>query len=245
MDCSHGCTVLDSIIKNYVVVCAELEKIGEDANEELHSRKASGLLALMDNFQTYMNLSFIVFGAMEQLSRILQSSDINAQEASSAATQAGHFLKKQRSDELVTAFYHGTVKETKDLTQPPTLPRQRRVPRRFDDGAPNNNFATPQEYYRKQYFDVLDLYFLLSTELERRFDQNALKTLQEIEKVLLESCNGENVQFSEDFIKMYTTDLKVDHLAVQLAMLPDLLKTANKLHQMGIKRITSINTICT
>lgn len=238
---------LDSIIKNYVVVCAELEKIGEDANDE-PSRKASGLLALMDNFQTFfgLKLSFMVFSAMEQLSRTLQTSDINAQEACSAATQAGHFLKRQRSDELFTAFYRDTVKEAEDLTQPPTLPRQRRIPRRIDDGASNHHFATPQEYYRKQYFEVLDL---LATELERRFDQNSFKTLQEIERVLVESCNGKscngkNVQFSETFVNTYATDLKFDRLAVQLSMLPDLLKTANELHQMGIKRVTSINTIC-
>ena len=225
-----------------MVVCAELEKIGEDANDE-PPRKASGLLALMDNFQTVfgLKLSFMVFSAMEQLSRTLQTSDINAQEACSAATQAGHFLKRQRSDEQFTAFYRDMVKEAEDLTQPPTLPRQRQIPRRIDDGASNHHFGTPQEYYRKQYFEVLDL---LATELERRFDQNSFKTLQEIERVLVESCNGKNVQFSETFVNTYATDLKFDRLAVQLAMLPDLLKTTNELHQMGIKRVTSINTIC-
>ena len=233
---------LDAIIKNYAVVCAELEKIGEDANNE-PSRKASGLLALMDNFQTFFGLrfSFMVFSAMEQLSRTLQTSDINAQEACSAATQARHFLKRQKSDELFTAFYRDTVKKAENLTQPPTLPRQRRIPRRIDDGASNHHFATPQEYYRKQYFEVLDL---LAAELERRFDQNSFKTLQEIERVLVDSCNGINVQFSEIFLNTYATDLKFDRLAVQLPMLPDLLKTANELHQMGIKRVTSISTIC-
>ena len=233
---------LDSIIKNYEVVCAELEKIGEEANDE-PSRKAAGLLALMDNFQTFfgLKLSFLVFSAMEQLSRTLQNSDINAQEARSAAIKAGYFLKRQRSEELFTAFYRDSIKEAEDLTQPPKLPRQRQVPRRVDARAPSHRFATPEEYYRKQYFEVLDL---LATELERRFDQNSFKILQEIEDVLVGSCNGEKVQFSEEFLKKYETDFKVDRLVVQLTMPPDLLNTANELHQMEIKKVTSINTLC-
>ena len=111
---------------------------------------------------------------MEQLSKTLQSSNINAQEARSEAIKAGCFLKRQRSEELLTAFYRDSVKEAEDLTQPPKLPRQRQVPRRVDDGAPSHRFATPEEYYRKQYFEVLDL---LATELERRFDQNSFKIL--------------------------------------------------------------------
>ena len=234
------CTdALDSIIKNYEVVCADLEKIGEEANDE-PSRKAAGLLALMDNFQTFFGLKlfFLVFSAMEQLSRTLQNSDINAQEARSAAIKAKYFLKRQRSEELFTAFYRDSIKEVEDLTQPPKLPRQRQVPRRVDAGAPSHRFATPEEYYRKQYFEVLDL---LATELERRFDQNSFKILQEIEDVLVGSCNGEKVQFSEEFLKKYETDFKVDRFVVEL---PDLLNTANELHQMEIKKVTSINTLC-
>ena len=68
-----GSGALDSIIKNYVVVRAEQEKIAEDANDEI-SRKALGLSALMDNSKTFFGLkvSFIVFSVMEQLSRALQ-----------------------------------------------------------------------------------------------------------------------------------------------------------------------------
>ena len=96
-----------------------------------------------------LKLSFLVFSAMEQLSRTLQNSDINAQEARSAAIKAGYFLKRQRSEELFTAFYRDSIKEAEDLTQPPKLPRQRQVPRRVDAGAPSHRFAKPEEYYRK------------------------------------------------------------------------------------------------
>ena len=36
----------------------------------------------------------------------------------------------------------------------------------------------------------------------------------------------------------------MDRLSLQLPMLPDLVKTANEKHNMGIRRVTSINTLC-
>ena len=43
---------------------------------------------------------------------------------------------------------------------------------------------------------------------------------------------------------MYKDDINFNTLEFQLKMLPDLIKTANKQQQMGIKKATSINTIC-
>ena len=84
-----------------------------------------------------------------------------------AASAAARFLHRQRLESF-EYFYHLTVEEAKDLTQPPTIPRQRQIPVRLDSGAPNHQFLTSEEYFQKQYFEVLDL---LATELGRRFDQ--------------------------------------------------------------------------
>ena len=61
-------------------------------------------------------------------------------------------------------FYLSTVKETKDITDEPILPRQRRLPQRYDDGSINYNYTSPQEYYLCLYCEVLDL---LVNELSR------------------------------------------------------------------------------
>ena len=118
------CTeVLDAVIKNYAVIYTELEQIGRKCYGE-PSTKASGLLALMEKFTTFfgLKLSFLVFSATEKLSRTLQS---NAQEATMAVSAATRFLHRQRLESSFEYFYHVTVEEAKDLTQPPTLPRQR------------------------------------------------------------------------------------------------------------------------
>jgi len=133
----------------------------------------------MDRFHTFfgLKLSFHVSRAMEQLSRTLQYSDIIAQEATLAATKAVHFLRRQRSEQSFVLFYHAAVEQAKDLTQTPCLSRQRQLPRRLDDGASNHQFLIPEDYFHKQYFEVLDL---LVCEQERSFDQESFKCLQDI-----------------------------------------------------------------
>ena len=42
---------------------------------------------------------------------------------------------------------------------------------------------------------------------------------------------------------MYAKDLNLDRLRIQLCMLPDLLRTANEEHELGVKKVTSIGTI--
>ena len=190
---------LDAVIKNYAVICTELEQIGRGYYGE-PSRKVSGLLALMEKFTTFfgLKLSHLVFSATEQLSRTLQSS--NVQEATMAASAAARFLHRQRLESSFEYFYHLTVEEAKDLTQPSTIPRQRRIPVILDSGAPKHQFLTSEDYFQKQYFEVLDL---LASELGHRFDQESFQALREVEKLLIESCNGIPVKPSVNFQKMY------------------------------------------
>ena len=43
---------------------------------------------------------------------------------------------------------------------------------------------------------------------------------------------------------MYATDINIENLLAQLPMMPDVVRTANKDNQMGILKITSVNTVC-
>ena len=97
---------LDAIFKNYNVICEEVSQIAAESHSE-SSTKASGLLAIMDKFQTYfgLKLALFIFGATEQLSATLQYKDFNAQEVSLAVGAAVAFLKRQRSDAAFDRFY--------------------------------------------------------------------------------------------------------------------------------------------
>ena len=63
------CTgALDAVIKNFAVICTEMEQTDRECYGE-PSTKASGLLALMEKFTTFfgLKLSHLVFSATEQL----------------------------------------------------------------------------------------------------------------------------------------------------------------------------------
>lgn len=232
---------LNAVIKNYTVICSELETIGRETYGE-PSRKSCGLLAMMDKFGVYfgLKLSHMIFSVSEQLSITLQRRDINAQEAVKAVNQAKSFFGRHRSDSAFNGFFQTITKEAEDLTQPPTLPRQRQVPRRIDDGSQAHQFTTVEEYFRKQYFEALDL---LSGELDRRFQQPSFRFLEEMECLLVKSCNGEHVVPTEEFSSMYGKDLQMGRLSSQLMMLPDLVRTVSDQQQYGIKSVTSIGTL--
>jgi len=68
-----------AVISNYSIIFLELEKIGTETNSE-GSRKAIGIVAVMEKFATYfgLKLCYLIFAAMEQLSKTLQYKDISA-----------------------------------------------------------------------------------------------------------------------------------------------------------------------
>ena len=82
---------------------------------------------------------------------------------------------------------------------PPTVPRQKWIPIRIDDGIPNHHFSTPEEHFRQQYYEVHDL---ITNELEHRYEQESFQILQEIEYLLIKSCSGTVIQPSEKLKKL-------------------------------------------
>ena len=215
---------INSILRNYNVLCEELTQIGESSCGE-SSTKALGLLALMENFSIYfgLKLSHLVFGTTEQLSTTLQYKDINAQEVSSAVSAAITFLQRQGFDSAFDKFYKTTFKDSEGLTQEPALPRRRKIPERFENGAPGSEaHPSAKEYFRHHYITFLDM---MICELKRRFDQPSFSILRDIETLILSSCNGVGKEPSCTFREMYGKDLNMDKLVIQLAMLPDVVRT--------------------
>ena len=233
---------IDAILKNYAVICEELTEIGTDSHGEASTR-ALGFLALMEKFSTFygLKLAYLIFGASEQLSSTLQYKDINAQEASTAVSIALAFLQRQRCDFAFESFYNSTVMNSRSYTQEPDLPRQKKIPKRFSDGTTVQQCTSIKEYFKQQYFEVI---YLLIGEIKRRFDQPTFSIFQEIEKLIIDSCNGAMFEPSSDFKNMYATDINIENLLAQLPMMPDVVRTANKDNHMGIHKITSVNTVC-
>ena len=200
----------------------------------------------MDKFSTYfgLKLAHLVFGATEQVSITLQHKEINAQEAITAVKSVQLFLEQHRTVSAFNLFFDRVVEKAKqEGLQEPSLPRQRKIPRRFDDGSPNHIYSSTTEYFRCQYFEVLDV---LREQLVSRFDQPTLSILKDIESLLVSSCNGSDTTNtpSTKLKTLYASKLNMDLLTVQLSMLPSVIAAGNSEHQLGIKEVTSVSTIC-
>ena len=211
--------------------------ISEEAKGD-SSQKFLDVMALMEKFSTYLGLkvSFMVFSAMEQLSKALQYQDVNAQEVQLSVRMVNNFLKRRRSDSAFNSFYEVVVKEAENITSKPTLPRQRQIPHRTDDGSPNYQFSCPKDYFQQQYFEILDL---LLNEITQRFNQPSFGIMGEMENLLVDSYNVRDKNGNyENFEEMYKDDIDITKLKIQLSLLPDVLKTSNEEHKMGIKKVT-------
>ena len=68
--------------------------------------------------------------------------------------------------------------------------------------------------------------------------------LNEIENMLILSCNGTLTKPSNEFIEMYEGDVDFEKLMPQLSMLPELLNVSNKDSSLAIREVTTISTIC-
>ena len=154
------------------------------------------------------------------------------------------FLERLRQESSFDEFYSGVVEASKELTSSPTLPRYRKPPTKPGDvSAASHEFATPQSYFRRQYYEALDL---VTNELKRRFQQKRrLLVAAVIEKTMLAAAGGSLEQVPDDF-QIYKNDLDLARLQIQLQMLPDLIRTRNmKLsNDIPIRKVTNVRTLC-
>ena len=229
-----------SVIKNYKVLQEEFDALSHGTDEA--ASKASGLLINMEQFHTFfgLKLSYIIFVTTEQLATTLQKKDITAQMCIQGSQAAIQFLQRQRTEADFNFFYDAIVTESKDLTTEPKLPR-RRQPLRCAGESDCFHPNTPKDFYRHLYYEAFDI---TAGEIARRFEQKGFRMLNEIENMLIPSCNGTLTKPSEEFIEMYKGDVDFEKLMPQLSMLPELLKVSNKDSSLAIREVTTISTIC-
>lgn len=231
----HGS--IASILRNYSIIQSALEEIRQGHDE--YAAKASGMVLKMDNFDTFfgLKLAYLIFSASEQLSINLQAKDTTVQEAVRGSRLLTTHLRSLRDESKFDSFYDTVVRESGELTAEPTLPRRRKMPKRFDDGATPHTYATPKDRHRHMYFEVTEL---AAGEVERRFTQRDLGIISDLESSLIKCANGETDQFISTDLEAYLKDdFDLERLKIQLSMLPDVIKTSS----LSIKHVTNVRTI--
>ena len=122
----------------------------------------------------------------------------------------------------------------------PVLPRYRKAPQRYDDGAPNVQFSDSRSFYCQKYFEACDL---LIQELHDRFGQReVMKPIVTLESLLLKSANGEEcIQELYDFNdSVYRQEFTVKKLEKQLGILVDVIHV----ELPEVKKVTSVRSFC-
>ncbi|XP_018118612.1 uncharacterized protein LOC108716737 [Xenopus laevis] len=226
-----------SVIDNYNVLCTAMTHINENSHDE-HGRKACGILAVLEKFSTFygLSLAYLVFSVTEHLSKTLQTVNITIHEAQKAVKLTQGFFSRQRTHECFANFFNSVIEQSKDLTDEPVVPRQKRPPRRIDSGADSCTFPSPQEYYRREYYEVLDL---IDHELTFRFAQKDVEVAIVLEQMLLTAATGKKVALPSSISNLYSSDFNFDRLLQQLEMLADtILESGN-----DPKTVTNIRVI--
>ena len=230
-------TSIASILRNYSIIQSALEEIAQGHDE--YAAKASGMALKMEEFDTFFGLkvAYLIFSTAEQLSTNLQAKDITVQEALHGAKLLVTHLRSLRSEAKFDTFYDAVISDCGSLTTEPTLPRRRKRPKRFEDGASPHVYETPKDRHRHMYFEVCEL---AAGEVERRFIQKDLAIINDIETSLIGFANGnKEVSISEDLKVYLEDDFDLERLKTQLSMLQDVIKTCS----LSVKEVTNVRTI--
>uniref|UniRef100_A0A3Q2UA35 HAT C-terminal dimerisation domain-containing protein n=1 Tax=Fundulus heteroclitus TaxID=8078 RepID=A0A3Q2UA35_FUNHE len=202
---------------------------GEKAHQLVLSKDIScarGILAALNKFSTFfgLHLKLMCLSPTEQLSRSLQTVNISLQDAQKAVAVTRNFIQRKRSDHVFEEFYRKVMEDSQDLTDAPVLPRQQKRHAKLDTGRePAHTFQNSVDYYRRQYFEVLDL---LDGELERRFEQRDLHVAAALEHMIVSLAERETIPFPSSIVGLYKSDFDIDALRAQLDMLPDVIQTS-------------------
>ena len=115
-----------------------MEEVHWTSRDE-YAMKAGGLSKQLQVFSALfgMKLSMVIFAPTEQLSCTLQGKDTTVQEARNAALVTEAYLRRQRTDAAFEHFYRDVNTASEGITDEHVLPRRRKLPVRFDDGAPS------------------------------------------------------------------------------------------------------------
>ena len=94
----------------------------------------------------------------------------------------------------------------------PRFPRQRKQPRRYDDGLSSGDFhGSPKTHFRQHFYEAIDL---IVSCIEERFDQPGYKIYHQLEDLLVKACKqADNLQ---SIMKFYKDDFNQDLLHAQL-----------------------------
>ncbi len=187
----------------------------ETLDTEMKAR-IRGVSAQMEKFNFFFGIELgrNFFNMVDNLSRSLQSKTISACEGQNLVNITLGTLQKIRDEDSFNLFWKYLEKNRSSVSvDPPTLPRKRKVPRRFEigEGIPEHS-ETATDYYRRAYFEAID--FVVEA-VNNRPKQKGYNMLQNLEALLTTKNHQSTLKEVTEF---YTSDFIPDRLQSQLSL---------------------------
>ena len=124
-------------------------------------------------------------------------------------------LRTKRTDAEFDKFWNQLISEVSQLdVEEPTLPRKRKMPKRFDEFASHHFYETSKDLHHRTYFEAYDN---VIQGIEKRFQQKDFLIYRNIQDIFLNATNGkDSSQQLKVVCDIFKNDLNPTNLQVQL-----------------------------
>lgn len=190
-----------------------------------------GAQSQMKNFDFIFGclLGETVLRQTDNLSKVLQNSNLCAIEAQELASNVIKVLEKDRRDEHFDLLWELVNKKVRNLVvvEEPSLKRKKKAPKRYDGSSDPHVHSSPKDQYKIIYYEVYDK---IITGIKERFNQPDYKMYATMQNILLKAARGE--EFEDEikreimvvegekfsFEKLYIKDIDFGLLHTQLKL---------------------------
>ena len=184
---------IQSALDQYPVVLQSLQEMASGVTDT--ATKTNGLLDRFQKGKVFLGLTMAAkpVAILEQLNSALQAKSANVSGMVEAVKTSSTHISVQRTDEAFHQLFTTAVKKCEEYQLDSfEVPRVRIPPSRYTGRAAEYRPDSTEEYYRKQYFEFIDV---IVTGLSDRFDpdQSGLAQYLKLETMLISGKVDENV----------------------------------------------------
>ena len=213
--------VLSPSTASLPIMMLYIEEALQVATDMENKARIQGVAAQMTTF-TYLfgsMLGELVLKHTDNLSKTFQHVSMSAAEGQQITVMTVATLNSMCSDDQFEIFWDLVTHKAEELgVSEPQLPRQRKLPRRYDYGSASGCFpSTPKTHFKPAYFEAIDL---ITNCVQQRFDQPGYWIYRSLETLLIKASKREEFQENlDDVCAFYHDDFDQQLLHSQLQTL--------------------------
>ena len=205
-----------SILDNYSALMELWEAILNDKPDSETRARVNGIDSQMKKFDFYFGVCLLhkILSHTDNLSKTLQHTTFSAAEGQHVVSLTTTALQSIRSDQMFDLFWQKIVLQANELEiEEPTLPRRRKVPRRYEvgTGTADHTPSSPKDHYRAIYFEGLDTAIGC---IANRFKQEGYQMYCKVEQLLV--GGGQTEDEVKEVLAFYGSDFEKNTLMSQL-----------------------------